>query len=97
MDRLQLPTRRWLIFASSWLLEHSGADLHADGDHFIYWQASTLRMFATSLAVRCLKFAERVFAIGRKMTSNPLNSWHLATDRDHLAADLGELVLSQRR
>jgi hypothetical protein len=53
--------------------------------------------FAACFAVWCLKLAERVLTIGRKMASNPLNPMHLATDSNYLTPDLVELVPSQRR
>jgi hypothetical protein len=79
------------------LLEHARADLHTEWNHFIDRQAGALRVFAASFAVWCLKLAERVFTIGCKMASNPLNPRHLATDSDYLTPDFVELVPSQRR
>jgi len=83
------------IFHEAWLeglLEHPWADLHAEGNYVVDRQTSALRLFATSFAVGCLELAERVLTIGRKMTSNPLNSGHLMTDGYYLASDLVELV-----
>jgi hypothetical protein len=50
-------------------------------------------MFVAGFAAWRFKLAERVFAIGCKMASNPLNTRHVVTDSDHLTSDLVQLVL----
>src|SRR5262249_18202078 len=72
-------------------LEHAGADLHAQRDHFIHRQAGAPRVLPARLRVGRLKLAEGVFAVSRQMTANPRHPGDLGANGLHLFSDALEL------